>query len=136
MLAVSDQDVQFFKNDVEKYNDIESQIKDIKKKIKPMQDKIRDLTKEKQEKQAEVLNFMSANELDVCNIDAASYELKNTKTTKQVTKADVYDRIYKFFEEDISNTKDMSTEEKSKFLHNYIYVDGREISESKTLKAK
>ena len=136
MLSVSDQEIQFFKNDVEKYNSIEIQIKELKKKIKPLQDKIKELTKVKQDKQEEVLSFMSNNELDVCNIDAGSYELKNTKSTKQITKADVYDRLYKFFSEEEDKNKDMGAEEKAKFLHNYIYVDGRETVMNKTLKAK
>jgi len=136
MLSVTDQEIQFFKGDVEKYDNIEVQIRELKKKIKPLQDKIRDLTKAKLEKQEEVLNFMTNNDLDVCNIEAGSYELKNTKSTKQITKADVYDRLYKYFSEDKDQTRDMSDEEKAKFLHNYIYVEGRETTMNKTLKAK
>jgi len=136
MLNVSDQEIEFFKNDVTQFNEIETQIKELKKKMKPFQDKIKELNKLKQEKQAEVLNFMENNELDVCNIDTASYELKNTKATKQITKADVYDRIYKFFSEEVENTKSMNNEEKAKYLHDYIYIEGREKNVNKTLKAK
>lgn len=136
MLSVSDQEIQFFKNDVTQYTEIETQIKELKKKMKPLQDKIKELTKIKQEKQAEVLNFMESNDLDVCNTDTASYELKSTKTTKQVSKGDVYDRLYKYFSEDTDKTSDMNPEEKAKFLHDYIYVDGREKVVNKTLKAK
>jgi len=136
MLNVSDQEIQFFKNDVTEYNTIESQIKDLKKKIKPLQDKIKELTKIKQDKQSEVLAFMESNDLDVCNIDTASYELKSTKSTKQVSKGDVYDRIYKYFSEDTDKTQGMNTEEKAKFLHDYIYVEGREQTVNKTLRAK
>lgn len=136
MLSVSDQEIQFFKNDVTRYTEIENQIKELKKKMKPLQDKIKELTKIKQEKQAEVLNFMESNDLDVCNTDTASYELKSTKSTKQVSKGDVYDRLYKYFSEDTDKTSDMNPEEKAKFLHDYIYVDGREKVVNKTLKAK
>lgn len=136
MLSVSDQEIQFFKNDVTQYTEIETQIKELKKKMKPFQDKIKELTKIKQEKQAEVLNFMESNDLDVCNTDTASYELKSTKSTKQVSKGDVYDRLYKYFSEDTDKTSDMNPEEKAKFLHDYIYVDGREKVVNKTLKAK
>lgn len=136
MLSVSDQEIQFFKNDVTQYTEIENQIKELKKKMKPLQDKIKELTKIKQEKQAEVLNFMESNDLDVCNTDTASYELKSTKTTKLVSKGDVYDRLYKYFSEDTDKTTDMNPEEKAKFLHDYIYVDGREKVVNKTLKAK
>jgi len=136
MLNVSDQEIQFFKNDVTEYNGIESQIKDLKKKIKPLQDKIKELTKIKQDKQSEVLAFMESNDLDVCNIDTASYELKSTKSTKQVSKGDVYDRIYKYFSEDTDKTQGMKPEEKAKFLHDYIYVEGREQTVNKSLKAK
>jgi hypothetical protein len=136
MLNVSDQEIQFFKNDVTEYNNIESQIKDLKKKMKPLQDKIKELTKIKQDKQSEVLAFMESNELDVCNIDTASYELKSTKSTKQVSKGDVYDRIYKYFTEDTDKTHGMNPEEKAKFLHDYIYVEGREQTINKSLRAK
>lgn len=136
MLSVSDQEIQFFKNDVTQYTEIETQIKELKKKMKPLQDKIKELTKIKQEKQAEVLNFMESNDLDMCNTDAASYELKSTKSTKHVSKGDVYDRLYKYFSEDTDKTSDMNPEEKAKFLHDYIYVDGREKVVNKTLKAK
>lgn len=136
MLNVSDQEIQFFKNDVTQYSELDSQIKDLKKKMKPLQDKIKELTKIKQEKQAEVLTFMEANELDMCNIDTASFELKSTKSTKQITKGDVYDRLYKYFSEDTDKTHGMSAEEKAKFVHDYIYIEGREKTVNKALKAK
>lgn len=136
MLNVSDQEIQFFKNDVTQYSELDSQIKELKKKMKPLQDKIKELTKIKQEKQAEVLTFMEANELDMCNIDTASFELKSTKSTKQITKGDVYDRLYKYFSEDTDKTHGMSAEEKAKFVHDYIYIEGREKTVNKALKAK
>lgn len=136
MLNVSDQEIQFFKNDVTQYSELDSQIKELKKKIKPLQDKIKELTKIKQEKQAEVLTFMEANELDMCNIDTASFELKSTKSIKQITKGDVYDRLYKYFSEDTDKTHGMSVEEKTKFVHDYIYIEGREKTVNKALKAK
>lgn len=136
MLNVSDQEIQFFKNDVTQYSELDSQIKELKKKMKPLQDKIKELTKIKQEKQAEVLTFMETNELDMCNIDTASFELKSTKSTKQITKGDVYDRLYKYFSEDTDKTHGMSAEEKAKFVHDYIYIEGREKTVNKALKAK
>lgn len=136
MLNVSDQEIQFFKNDVSQYSELDSQIKELKKKMKPLQDKIKELTKIKQEKQAEVLTFMEVNELDMCNIDTASFELKSTKSTKQITKGDVYDRLYKYFSEDTDKTHGMSAEEKAKFVHDYVYVEGREKTVNKALKAK
>lgn len=136
MLNVSDQEIQFFKNDVTQYSELDNQIKELKRKMKPLQDKIKELTKIKQEKQAEVLTFMEANELDMCNIDTASFELKSTKSTKQITKGDVYDRLYKYFSEDTDKTHGMTPEEKAKFVHDYIYVEGREKTVNKALKAK
>ena len=136
MLNVSDQEIQFFKNDVSQYSELDLQIKELKRKMKPFQDKIKELTKIKQEKQTEVLSFMEANELDMCNIDTASFELKSTKSTKQITNGDVYDRLYKYFSEDTDKTHGMSAEEKAKFLHDYIYIEGREKTVNKALKAK
>ena len=137
MLNVSDQEIQFFKNDVNNYNEIEIEIKDIKKKLLPLQEKLRELTKRKEEKHKEVLYFMQNNELDVCNTDDASYEVKTTKNTKQVSKADAYERLLKFFEaEKYSEIKDLDPEGKARFIHNYIYVEGREVSNKVSLKSK
>jgi hypothetical protein len=136
MLAVSDQELQFFKADVEKFSIIEKQIKELKDKMKPFQDKIKELTKIKQAKKDDVLNFMDSNKLDMCNTDNASYEMKESKSTKTISKGDVYDRMYKFFSEEQGNIKDMSVDDKAKYLHNFVYIEGREITSSKTLKAK
>ena len=136
MLAVTDQEIQFFKKDVTEFSNIEKQISDLKTKIKPFQDKTKELTKLKQNKKEDVLNFMEGNKLDMCNTDEASYEMKETKSTKSISKGDVYDRIYKFFSEDYENVNDMSLDDKAKYLHNYIYVEGRETTTVKTLKAK
>ena len=136
MLAVSDQELQFFKADVEKFSNIEKQIKDLKDKMKPFQDKIKELTKIKQAKKDDVLNFMDSNKLDMCNTDNASYEMKESKSTKTISKGDVYDRMYKFFSEEERAIKDMTVDDKARYLHNFVYVEGREITSSKTLKAK
>lgn len=126
-LPVTDQEIEFFKKDVGDYNEIDTQIKDIKKKIKPLQDRIKELTQKKKQKQDEVLNFMSSNNLDVCHVgDDSKLELKNTSVSKPITKGDVYDRIYKFFSEEVDKTSDMDTQQKAKFLHDYIYIEGRE----------
>jgi hypothetical protein len=70
---------------------------------------------------------MSSNDLDVCHVgDDSKLELKNTSVSKPVTKGDVYDRIYKFFSEDIEKTTEMNPQEKAKYLHDYIYIEGRE----------
>jgi len=137
MLAASDQEIEFFKSDVSQFSEIDTQIKELKKQMKPFQEKIRELTKQKKQKQDEVLAFMESNDIDICNTGAASFELKDTKTTKQITKGDVYDRIYKYISEDkVSEVKSSSVEEKAKHLHDFIYVEGRETNVSKTLKAK
>tara|TARA_B110000444_G_C18852056_1_gene606683 strand:- start:7358 stop:7768 length:411 start_codon:yes stop_codon:yes gene_type:complete len=136
MLAVTDEEIQFFKNDVTEFSNIEKQINDLKNKIKPYQDKIKELTKIKQNKKDDVLNFMDSNKLDMCNTDNASYEMKESKSTKTISKADVYDRMYKFFSEEQDNVKNMTADDKAKYLHNFVYVEGREITNVKTLKAK
>tara|TARA_B100000767_G_C19665651_1_gene492976 strand:- start:144 stop:557 length:414 start_codon:yes stop_codon:yes gene_type:complete len=137
MLSVTDQEIQYFKKDVTDFNNIEKQISELKIKIKPFQEKIKELTKIKQTKKEDVLNFMDNNQLDVCNTDEASYEMKETKNTKTISKGDVYDRIYKFFSEEQEKLNGIPViDEKAKYLHNYIYVEGRETTTVKTLKAK
>ena len=136
MLAVTDEEIQFFKKDVTEFSNIEKQISELKGKIKPFQDKIKELTILKQTKKDDVLNFMDSNRLDMCNTDNASYEMKETKSTKTISKADVYDRMYKFFSEEQDKVKDMSVDDKAKYLHNFVYVEGREVTNVKTLKAK
>ena len=136
MLNVSDSEVEYFKSDIEKYNSLEIQINDIKKKMKPLQEKLKELNKLKLEKQQEVIQFMTVNELDACNINDASFEVKNVKSTKPINKGDIYDRIYKFFTEEFSKLQTKDAEEISKALHNFIYVNGREVTEKQTLKTK
>ena len=136
MLNVSDTEIQFFKADVEKFNEIDTQIKTVKKQMKPLQDKLKELNKLKQEKQDEVLSFMKSNELDACNTDDASFEVKSSKVTKPITKGDIYDRILKFFSEEFKKIGSKDPEEIAKTLHNFIYVDGREKEEKQVLKSK
>lgn len=137
MLGVTDQEIEFFKKDVVEFGSIDTQIKSLKAKMKPYQDKIKELTKSKQAKKDEVINFMDCNNLDVCNTDNASYEMKETKSTKTISKGDVYDRMYKYFMEETDNVKTLSTpEELARNLHNYVYIEGREITSTKTLKEK
>lgn len=136
-LPVTDQEIEFFKKDVGDYNDIDTQIKELKKKMKPYQDKIKELAQKKKQKQEEVLSFMSSNNLDVCHVgDDSKLELKNTSVSKPITKGDVYDRIYKYFSEETEKTDDMNNQEKSKFLHDYIYIEGREKVPTQKLVSK
>lgn len=136
-LPVTDQEIEFFKKDVGDYNEIDTQIKELKKKMKPYQDKIKELTQKKKQKQEEVLNFMSSNNLDVCHVgEDSKLELKNTAVSKPITKGDVYDRIYKYFSEDTDKTVNMDAQGKAKFLHDYIYVEGREKVPTQKLVSK
>lgn len=136
MLNVSDAEIDFFKADVQKYNTIEQEIKSIKTQIKPLQEKLRELTKARTEKQQEVIQFMATNELDACNTDDATFEVRNTKVTKPISKGDVYDRIYKFFCEEVTKYNLKDQEQIAKKLHDYIYVEGREKAEKQSLKTK
>jgi hypothetical protein len=136
MLNVSDNEILLFKHGVEEFNKIDSEIKNLKLKIKPLQDKIKELTNIKKEKEEEVLAFMEKNELDICNTNTGVIEFKQGTQLKPVKKADVYDRIFKFFTHDFEKIDGMNNEEKAKFLHNYIYVEEREKTESKSLKCK
>jgi hypothetical protein len=136
MLNVTDNEILLFKHEVEEYNKIEIEIKNLKLKMKPIQDRIKELLNYKKEKQTEVLSFMEKNDLDVCNTNNGTIELKQSTHVKAIKKADVYDRLFKFFTYDSDKIHGMSSEEKAKFLHNYIYVEDREKSESKSLKCK
>jgi hypothetical protein len=136
MLNVTDNEILLFKHEVEEYNKIELEIKNLKLKMKPIQDRIKELLNFKKEKQTEVLSFMEKNDLDVCNTNSGTIELKQSTHMKAIKKADVYDRLVKFFNYDSDKIHGMSSEEKAKFLHNYIYVEDREKSENKSLKCK
>jgi hypothetical protein len=136
MLNVTDNEILLFKHEVEEYNKIEIEIKNLKLKMKPIQDRIKELLNFKKEKQTEVLSFMEKNDLDVCNTNTGTIELKQSTHVKAIKKADVYDRLVKFFSYDSDKIHGMSSEEKAKFLHNYIYVEDREKSENKSLKCK
>jgi hypothetical protein len=136
MLNVTDNEILLFKHEVEEFNKIENEIKNLKLKMKPFQDKIKELLAIKKEKQGDVLAFMEKNELDICNTNTGTVELKNATHIKAIKKADVFDRLVKFFSYDSDKIHGMTSEEKAKFLHNYIYVEDREKTESKTIKCK
>jgi hypothetical protein len=136
MLNVTDNEILLFKHEVEEYNKIELEIKNLKLKMKPIQDRIKELLNFKKEKQTEVLSFMEKNDLDVCNTNSGTIELKQSTHVKAIKKADVYDRLVKFFSYDSDKIHGFSSEEKAKFVHNYIYVEDREKSENKSLKCK
>jgi hypothetical protein len=136
MLNVTDNEILLFKHEVEEFNKIEIEIKNLKLKMKPFQDKIKELLAIKKEKQGDVLAFMEKNELDICNTNTGTVELKNATHVKAIKKADVFDRLVKFFSYDSDKIHGMTSEEKAKFLHNYIYVEDREKTENKTIKCK
>jgi len=134
MLSVSDAELGFFKHDVTQLTEIENEIKELKKKMKPIQEKIKELTAIKKQKTTEVLSFMETNELDNCNTDHGTLEMKDCKKTKTVSKGDVYDRLLKYFETEEDKNNTGSAEERARKLHNYIYIEGRETTVEKTLK--
>lgn len=136
MLNVSDNEILLFKHEVEELNKVDTEIKSLKAKLKPIQDKIKELINIKKEKENDVLAFMEKNELDICNTNTGTIELKQGTTLKPIKKADVYDRILKFWSYDVEKIDGMTNDEKAKFLHNYIYVEDREKSETKNLKCK
>ena len=119
MLNVSDNEILLFKHEVEEYNKIESEIKNLKLKMKPIQDRIKELLNIKKEKQTEVLSFMEKNDLDVCNTNSGTIELKNTTHVKAIKKADVYDRLFKFFSRRI-NIRLGSVDKKKNFK---LFID-------------
>ena len=139
MLNVTDNEIEFFKNDMTEYETINTEIIQIKKKISPLQEKLKELNKKKLEKESEVLAFMKTNEIDACNANDKSYVVKETKTTRQVTKGEAYDKILAFFESEINKDDTFlskNNEEKAKTLHSYIYIEGRESTTKSSLKTK
>tara|TARA_B100000287_G_C20670132_1_gene793082 strand:- start:2334 stop:2747 length:414 start_codon:yes stop_codon:yes gene_type:complete len=137
MLGVTDDEMSYFRKDVTEFENIDKQIKEIKDKMKPYQEKLKELNAKKKEKQNDVMNFMKANDLDSCNTNNGIIEVKDKKITKAISKADVYDRIYKFFSEEIDKMdKKMTNQQKAEFLHNFIYVEGREVKNDTVLKSK
>ena len=110
MLNVTDNEILLFKHEVEEFNKIDTEIKNLKLKIKPFQDKIKELTNIKKEKQNDVLSFMEKNELDICNTNTGTIELKQGVSVKAIKKADVYDRLLKFFSYDVEKTNGLRLE--------------------------
>ena len=137
MLDVSDEQVESFKKDVEDLQSIENKIKSIKQKIKPLQEELKQLNEIKTTKQEPVIGFMTENKLDVCNTaNNDKIELKSTKSTRQITKGDIYDRILKYLNEEHDKIyKGKSKEEISRYLHDYIYVKDRQTVDKKVLKS-
>lgn len=129
-------DINFFKCEVKEYDEIDAQIKKIRDTIKPLNEQIRELTKKKNSLQVGICNYMEKNEIDQCKLNTGKLEVKETKVVKPVTKASIYDKMNEFFQTKMTDEfMKLSSEDKARELHNFIYEE-REYNSKTCLRRK
>jgi hypothetical protein len=128
-------DIEVFKLDVRKFDNIETEIKSITKQMKPYQDKIKELKQQKQELQTTICGFMQTNEIGECKLQEGSLLFKESKGVVPLTKNSIKDNIFKFFQTESNKTefKNANNEEKANLLFTYVY-ENREFKEKSSLK--
>jgi hypothetical protein len=135
-MSMENTDINFFKCEVKEYDDIDCQINKIKETIKPLNEKIKTLKQKRDDLQVDICSYMSKNEIDQCNLNSGKLEFKESKAVKPITKASIYDKINEFFDKNFTDEfKKLSSEQKARELHTFIYED-REYSAKTFLRRK
>ena len=132
---MGDNNVEFFKCDVRRFDSIDNEIKDLNMKMKPIQNAIKELKTKKKNLQDNICKFMETNEIAECKLNDGALLFKESKSVVPMKKVDIYDNILKFFKEESSKEefKKSSNEIKADLLFQFVY-DNRIYNETKTLK--
>ena len=127
--------VEHFKMEVRKFENLEQEIKKINNIIKPHQDKLKDLKKQKSELQTNICGFMQTNEISECKLQEGALLYKETKNVVPLNKSAIKENILKFFKEKFKaeEVKKMNAEEMADALFVFVY-ETREYNEKTSLK--
>ena len=132
---MSDNQLEYFKCDVRRYDNIDSQIKVLTDKMKPISNEIKQLKEKKKDLQQNICEFMQTNEISECKLSEGALLFKESKNVVPMTKINIRDNIFKFFNEESGKEefKKLSNDDKTEMLFQYIY-ENRQYNENKTLK--
>jgi len=127
--------VEHFKCDVRRFDNLDSEINSISNQIKPLNDKLKELKKTKTELQINICSFMETNEIGECKLQNGTLKFKETKNIAPLSKSIIKDNIFNFFKE-YSNKEEFTkanNEEKANILFSYVY-DNRDYLTKNVLK--
>lgn len=127
-------DMEKFKLDVRKFNNIDTEIQGIITHIKPYNDKLKDLKQQKKELETQICNFMTSNDIDKCKLEDSSLIHQERKALVPLKQKDIKDSFTNFFEKHLDESfLKAKPGEKSELLFNFIYKENREYTEKNLL---
>lgn len=130
-------EVDTFKLEVRKFNNIDEEISKINKTIKPYQEKLKQLKQSKKELEGKICTFMLTNEIDQCKMEEGALVYEGKKAVVPLSKNAIKENILKFFKNESrkDSFKNGNDEEKSELLFNFIYdSENREYNDKSVLK--
>lgn len=115
-----------FKLDVNQFELLDKEIKSVSDQIKPLNNRLKDLKSKKSELQGNICEFMSKNEIDICNLKSGKLVYKETNSTKPVSHAEVKESIQQFFNNLPDDFNSLSVNGKADKIISFIYDENRE----------
>ena len=127
-------DMEKFKLDVRKFNNIDTEIQTLMTHIKPHNEKLKVLRQQKKDLELQICEFMTSNDIDKCKLEDSSLIHQEKKALVPLKQKDIKDSFTNFFEKHLDDSfLKAKASEKSELLFNYIYKENREYSEKNTL---
>lgn len=128
-------EVDIFKFDVRKYNNIELEIKQISQQIKPYNEKLKLLKIDKKTLESKICIYMNENNIDQCKLEDSSLVHNGKKNIIPLKKNNIKENIIKFFDNNFDDKFiKLNNLEKAELLFNYIYKENRDYIEKSILK--
>lgn len=115
-----------FKLEVNQFEVLDKEIKLISEQIKPLNTNLKELKSKKSELQGNICEFMSVNDIDICNLKSGKLVYKETNSTKPVSHAEVKQSIQFFYNNLPEDFNSMSMNAKADKLISFIYDENRE----------
>lgn len=126
--------IDIFKMNVRKYNDIEAEIKSLTCDVKPYNEKLKILKNSKKELENEICYYMSNNDIDQCKLEEGYLVHKEKKSIIPLKKKNIHETLNNFFKKNFDeNFMKLSAAEKADKLFNFIYKDNREFLDKSSL---
>jgi uncharacterized protein YdcH (DUF465 family) len=132
-------DVNRFKQEATKFQELDKRIKEITDAIRPLTDELRNLKKEKITLKKDICDFMAANSLEQCALKDSNSMLiyRKRKILVPVTKDVVLTDLQRFFgTKDMHKFNRLDYKAKADAIYKFIYEEEREYKFSDVLQNK
>ena len=130
-------EVDTFKLEVRKFNNIDEEISKINKTIKPYKEKLKALKLSRKKLESKICTFMLSNEIDQCQMEEGALVYQGKKAVVPISKSAIRENILKFFKNESKKDsfKNGTEEEKTELIFNFIYdSENREYNDKSILK--